>query len=150
VILNKDGEDQLDWSCEKWESIAQSQNGEEYHTYSKKRKVNCIGHILRRNCLLKHVIKGKIERGIEVKGRQGRRRKHLLNDLNEMRGCCKSTEEALDRTVWRSRFEKRNGPVVRQTKERMNWILPATLYLINRYTKNMKLGIAYVLSYSYI
>ena len=30
----------------------------------KKRKANCIGH-----CLLKHVIKGKIERRIEAMGR---------------------------------------------------------------------------------
>ena len=87
---------------------------EEYHTYSKRRKVNCIGHILRRNCLLKHVIKGKIERGIEVKGRQGRRRKQVLNDLNETRGCCRSTEEALDRTVWRTGFGRGYGPVVRR------------------------------------
>jgi hypothetical protein len=28
----------------------------------KRRKANWIGHILRRNCLLKHGIKGKIER----------------------------------------------------------------------------------------
>jgi hypothetical protein len=27
----------------------------------KRRKANWIGHILRRNCLLKHIIKGKIE-----------------------------------------------------------------------------------------
>jgi hypothetical protein len=27
----------------------------------KRRKANWIGHILRRNCLLKHVIEGKIE-----------------------------------------------------------------------------------------
>jgi hypothetical protein len=26
----------------------------------KRRKANCIGHILRRNCLLKHVIEGKL------------------------------------------------------------------------------------------
>ena len=32
----------------------------------KRRKVNCIGHILCRNCLLKHIIEGKIENGIEV------------------------------------------------------------------------------------
>jgi hypothetical protein len=30
------------------------------HTYKKRRKANWIGHILRRNCLLKHVIEGKI------------------------------------------------------------------------------------------
>jgi hypothetical protein len=35
----------------------------------KRRKGNCIGHILRRNCLLKHVTKRKIEGRIEVKGR---------------------------------------------------------------------------------
>jgi hypothetical protein len=30
------------------------------------RKANWIGHTLRRNCLLKHVIEGKIEEMIEV------------------------------------------------------------------------------------
>jgi hypothetical protein len=34
------------------------------------RKANGIGNILRRNCLLKLIIKGKIEGGIEVTGRQ--------------------------------------------------------------------------------
>jgi hypothetical protein len=29
----------------------------------KRRKANWIGHILRRNCLLQHVIEGKIEGG---------------------------------------------------------------------------------------
>ena len=33
-----------------------------YPTYGKKRKVNWIGYILRGNCLLRHVIEGKIER----------------------------------------------------------------------------------------
>jgi hypothetical protein len=31
-----------------------------------RRKVNWIGHILRRNCLLKHVIEGKLEGKIEM------------------------------------------------------------------------------------
>ena len=35
----------------------------------KRRKANWIGHILRRNCLMKHIIEGKIEGGIEVTGR---------------------------------------------------------------------------------
>jgi hypothetical protein len=39
-----------------------------------KRKANWISHILRRNCLLKRVTEGKIQEGIEVTGRQGRRR----------------------------------------------------------------------------
>jgi hypothetical protein len=51
----------------------------------KRRKDNWIGHILRRNCLIKHVIGGKIEGGIEVTGRRGRRRKQLLNGLKETR-----------------------------------------------------------------
>jgi hypothetical protein len=38
----------------------------------KRRKVNWIGHILCRNCLIKHVIEGKIEEAIKVRGRQGR------------------------------------------------------------------------------
>jgi hypothetical protein len=49
----------------------------------KRRKANWIGHILHRNCLLKHVTEGKIEEEIEVTGRQGRRHKQLLNDLTE-------------------------------------------------------------------
>jgi hypothetical protein len=40
----------------------------------RKGKANWIGHILRRNCLLQPVIEGKIQGGIEVTGRQGRRR----------------------------------------------------------------------------
>jgi hypothetical protein len=61
----------------------------------KRRKANWIGHILRGNCLLTHVIEGKIERKIEVKGRKGRRRKQLLDDLKEKRGYWKLKEEAL-------------------------------------------------------
>jgi hypothetical protein len=49
----------------------------------KRRKANWICHILRRNCLLKHVIEGKLEGRIEMTGRRGRRRKQLLDDLKE-------------------------------------------------------------------
>jgi hypothetical protein len=44
-------------------------------------KVNWIGHILRRNCLLLQVTEGKIKGGIEVTGRRGRRRRKLLDDF---------------------------------------------------------------------
>jgi hypothetical protein len=47
-----------------------------------KGKVNRIGHILRRNCLLQRVIEGKILGGIEVTGRRGRRCRKLLDNLN--------------------------------------------------------------------
>ena len=47
-----------------------------------KRKVNWIGHILRRNCILQRVIEGKIKGRIEVTGRRGRRRRKLLDDFN--------------------------------------------------------------------
>jgi len=51
----------------------------------RKRKVNWIGYILRRNCLLQRVIEGKVQGGIEVTGRQGRRRTKLLDDLNPLK-----------------------------------------------------------------
>jgi len=81
----------------------------------RKRKANWIGHILRRNCLLQRVIEGKIQRGIEVTERQGRRRRKLLDDLKERRGYSHLKEEALDRTIWRARLGRGFGPVVRQT-----------------------------------
>jgi hypothetical protein len=83
----------------------------------KRRKANWIGHILRRNCLLKQVIEGEIEGRIEMTGRRGRRYKQLLDDLNEKRRCWKLKEEALDRTLWRTRFGRGCGPVVRQNAE---------------------------------
>ena len=52
----------------------------------RKRKVNWICHILRRNCLLQRVIEGRIKGGIEVTGRWGGRRRKLLDDLKERRG----------------------------------------------------------------
>jgi hypothetical protein len=65
----------------------------------KRRKANWIGHILRRNCLLKHMIEGKLEGRIEMTGRRGRRRKQLLDDLKEKRRYWKLKEEALVRTL---------------------------------------------------
>ena len=69
----------------------------------RKRKANLIGHILRRNCLLKQVIEGKIKGQMEVTRRLGRRRE-LLDDLKDRRGNSHLKEEALDRTMWRNRF----------------------------------------------
>jgi len=111
----------------------------------RKRRAKWIGHILRRNCLLQRVTEGKIQGGIEVTGRQGRRRRKLLDDLNplnaelnpichllallgahlilhvsrirvkERRRYSHLKEEALDCTMWRARFGRGFGHVVRQT-----------------------------------
>jgi hypothetical protein len=81
----------------------------------RKRKANWIGHILRTNCLLQRVIEGKIQGGIEVTRRRGKRRGKLLDELKERRGYSHLKEEALDRTMWRVRFGRGFGPVVRQT-----------------------------------
>jgi hypothetical protein len=48
-----------------------------------KRRANWLGHILHRNCLLKHIIEVKVKGRIEVTGTGGRRRKQLLDDLVE-------------------------------------------------------------------
>ena len=62
----------------------------------RKRKANLIGHILRRNCLLKQVIEGKIKGEMDVTRRRGRRRKKLLDDPKDRRGYSHLKEEALD------------------------------------------------------
>ena len=82
----------------------------------RKRKANWIGHILRRNCLLKQVIEGKIKGELEVT----RRRKKLLDDLKDKRGYSHLKEEALDRITRRNRFGGGFGPVVRKNSEWMN------------------------------
>jgi hypothetical protein len=78
-------------------------------------KVNWTAHILRRNCLLQRVTEGKIQGGIEVTGRQGRRHRKLLDDLTERRGYSHLKEEALNSTMWRAGFGRGFGPVIRQT-----------------------------------
>jgi hypothetical protein len=78
----------------------------------RKRKANWIGHILRRNCLLKQITEGKIKGQVEVTRRGGRRRKKLLDDLWDRRGYSQLKEEALDRIKWRNRFGRGFGPVV--------------------------------------
>jgi hypothetical protein len=77
----------------------------------RRRKANWIGHILRTNCLLKHIIEGKIS-GTR---RRERRCKQLLDDLKEARRYWKLKEEAQDSTLWRTQFGRGYGPVARQT-----------------------------------
>ena len=77
------------------------------------KKANWIGHILPRNCLLKHVIEGKKEGRTEATEKRGTGCKLLIQDLKEI----KWKEKALHRTLWRTRFGTGYGPVVRQTME---------------------------------
>ena len=83
---------------------------------------NCIGHILRRNCLPKDAIEGKIE----VTERRGRRRKHLLEELEEIKRILWIER---GNTLWRTGFGRGYGPVVRHTAEGMtysvNWSVSA-------------------------
>jgi hypothetical protein len=61
------------------------------------------------------VIEGNLEGRTEVTGRRGRTSKQLLGDLNEKRRYWKLKEEALDHTLWRTRFGRGYEAVVRQT-----------------------------------
>jgi hypothetical protein len=68
------------------------------------------------NRFLKRVTERKVQGWIEVTGRRGRRRKHLLVDLKKKRGYCNLNEETLCRTVWGTRFGRGYG-VLRQQNE---------------------------------
>jgi hypothetical protein len=98
VVLEKDGEDQLDRWCEERRSVTYRYGAKEHPSYNKK---DGIGHTLRRNYLLKHVIEEKIE----VMRRRGRRHKQLLNDPKETRRYSKLTEGAKYGTQWRTGYE---------------------------------------------
>jgi len=74
-----------------------------------RKKTEWFCHILRRNCLLRHIIEGKVDGRIEVTGRWGRRRKKLLNDPKEHTGYCKLEKETLDHTLWRTCFWRSCG-----------------------------------------
>ena len=79
MVLEKD-DDQFNRRVRN-EEVLQSQGGEEYVYIIKRTKGKWLGHILRMNCLLQHVIEINKER----KKRRERRHKQLLNDLMEKR-----------------------------------------------------------------
>ena len=64
-----------------------------------RKKSNCIGYILHRNCILRNVIEEKTEGRKEVTERRRQRRKLLVDDLKEKWVYWKLKEEALDRTL---------------------------------------------------
>ena len=84
---------------------------------TKRRNANGIGHILRRNCLLKHFVEQKVEGKIEVTERQGITRKQLLDDIKVKRGFCKLKGKEIARTLLRTRIGRDCGSVVRRTIE---------------------------------
>jgi len=67
VVLEKDGEDRFHRLCERW--IAYRPGGRNIQQAIKRRKANWIGLIFLRDCLLEHVIEGKIESSMKVTGR---------------------------------------------------------------------------------
>jgi len=69
--------------------------------------------ILRRNCILRHVIEGDIE----SIGRRGRRRKRLVDGVKEKKIYRNLKAEALDGPWWRTRFRRGYGPVAKHTTE---------------------------------
>ena len=50
-----------------------------------------------------------------MKGRRGRKRKKLLDDLREKRRYWKLKERAPDRSLWGTDFGRGRGPLLRQT-----------------------------------
>jgi hypothetical protein len=62
----------------------------------KRRKANWSGRTFRRNCLLKRVITGKMEGGMEATGRRGIREKQLFDDLKRE-----------DAGIWKRKLWKR-------------------------------------------
>jgi hypothetical protein len=88
--------------------------GISYMKYVKRRRTGLVTFCVE-TAFYNGLLKERYNGGIEVTGRQGRRRMKLLDDLKERRGYSHFKEEALDRTMWRARFGRGFGPVVRQT-----------------------------------
>jgi len=103
----------------------------------RRRKANWFCCILRRNCLLKHVIEGKIV----GRGRSGRRRKQLLDDLDEIIGHLKLKARALARTHWRKGYV----PVLRHTA---SWMM--VQLSDHEYVKYRTWTVIYIYIYIYI
>jgi hypothetical protein len=62
----------------------------------RKREADWIGHILRRNSLLKLIVEGKINGEMGVTRRRGGRRKKILDQLKNRIGYSHLKEETLD------------------------------------------------------
>jgi len=69
VVLEKDGEDQLDQLCEELRSEQRVKEERNNLQTIKKRHAEWIGHILHTNCLQQQVTVRQIDGKIEVMGR---------------------------------------------------------------------------------
>jgi hypothetical protein len=70
---------------------------------------------LRKKRIKTQVIEEMITGRIEPTGRRGRRHRRLLNDVKKNIRYWELEEEALDRTVWRTRCGRGCATVLRQT-----------------------------------
>ena len=91
MVLEENGEDK--WSEKVTNEQIVDRIGEKRTLIN---NILCIGHILRRNCLLHCAIEGQMT---EVKG-VGRRRTQLLDDLRNRIRYLEQKEEAEDRKRW--------------------------------------------------
>lgn len=62
MVLEKNGDEELDRSCEKLDSTHRVKEERNIAHKMKGRQANSIGHVLRGNYLLKDVIEGMIQR----------------------------------------------------------------------------------------
>jgi hypothetical protein len=87
-------------------------------------------------------------------GRRGRRRKQLLDDLKGKWSYWIFKKEALDHTLWRTRFGRGHGPVARHTMDimmaiiRRPWVLKVSvvqIFILRRLVKTqILLGFIYL------
>jgi hypothetical protein len=127
--------EKINWTDHVRNEVLQGVKDEIKNVQRIRRKAKCTADSLCRNCLLKRVIERKMEGRIEVMGRQGRRRKQLLDDLKETTDYWKLKEEKLSRTLWRAGFGSGYGTVVRQTMELIKWnIQKSVCYLVVRFS----------------
>ena len=88
---------------------------------------------MHRNCLLKCGIE---DRGKEISDRKMRRCKQLLDDFKEQRWYGKLKGEAIDRTVWRTCFERSYGLV----KTALTFSVGRNLYFLISYRDTRKVS----------
>ena len=115
-MLETNGEVRLDRLNEKHVLHKVKEEANILHT-TERSKAHLIGHILRRNCLLKHFVEQKVDGRIEVTERRGITGKQLLDDRKVNRGYCKLKEIELARTLLRTLFGRDCGSVVTRAIE---------------------------------